>query len=169
MERRIAQFLPHTCHQRLNLDPVPTKHPRKQRIAIGRHGFDHVDLVVTTELLHLGVLGPGALGELLLPLAFPCAPGTVEVTYLINVLANVDEAGVFHLRPPILHGVEILAEFLGTDVHVLDSLHHRCCFEMCVIVGEAVDFDRGDFKPSTGLQVRQGLSEQAVVVADEAF
>ena len=72
MEGRIAQFLPHTCQQRLNLDPFPPKLPRKQRITIWRHGFDHVDLVVTTELLELGVFGPGALGELL-PLAFLCA------------------------------------------------------------------------------------------------
>lgn len=69
MERRIAQFSPHACQQRLNLDPVPAKYPRKQRIAIGWHGFDHVDLMVTAELLKFGVFGPGTLRELL-PLAF---------------------------------------------------------------------------------------------------
>lgn len=54
-------------------------------------------------------------------------------------------------------------------MHELDALHHTLGFEMCPVIGHCVDFKRGDFEPAVGFEVFKRLSEDVVVIADEAF
>ncbi len=66
VDRQVLQLFAHSCNQILYLGMLPTENPSEQCVAVWLEGLEYVDLVVATEFFHLGVFGPGALGELLL-------------------------------------------------------------------------------------------------------
>lgn len=64
MNRQIAQFPSDPSRQRQDLFFAPAQHAGEQSIAVGFDTLEHVNLVVATQVLELGVFGPRALGEL---------------------------------------------------------------------------------------------------------
>lgn len=61
---QVAQLLFHAGDKNFNLRSFPAHHAREERVAVRAQRLEHVDLVIATEVFHLGVLRPGALGEL---------------------------------------------------------------------------------------------------------
>lgn len=119
--RCISQLHSNSCQQPFNLGACPPKHSWKQRICINRHSFKHVELMVPTKVLELGVFRPWTLGQLFInkqAVPFSLRDGG---TYLVDIFFDIHKPSLLHPRFPGWGRCHILAKHARWFMHVLDG------------------------------------------------
>lgn len=92
----IPQLHSNSCQQPLNLGACPPKHSWKQCICVNWNSFKHVELMVPTKLLELGVFGPWTLGQLFINKHRGSSSRRDSGTYLIDVFYDIHKPGLYH-------------------------------------------------------------------------
>lgn len=111
-----------------------------------------MQLMVPPQLLEFRVLGPGVKRQL----------------ELHGV--DVPEAGLAHHLGPRGHGVHVLAELVGRVVEVFGPSEPGLGF--CAgdaVLAEAFELDGLEFEPAAGVEVGEGLGEEAREIFHHAF